>query len=83
MSDEDVARLRALRAEDPVKWTRGALAKEFGCSPTFVMHVAALKSADKKRAVRARDAEHEEVRSKWGEKKSMVREIRKKRREYW
>lgn len=83
LSDEQVARLRKLRAEDPAKWTRGRLAKEFGCTTSFVMHVAALKPADRKKAKALRDAEHEKARSQWGEKKSMVREIRKKRREFW
>lgn len=83
LSDEQVARLRKLRAEDPVKWTRGRLAKEFGCTQSFVMHVAALKSSDRKKALTLREAEHEKARSTWGEKRSLVREIRKKRREFW
>ncbi len=83
LSDEQIARLRKLRAEDPVKWTRGRLAKEFGCTQSFVMHVAALKSSDRKKALASRDAEHENARSEWGEKRSLVREIRKKRRDFW
>lgn len=83
MSDDQIAKLRKLRAEDPAKWTRGKLAKEFGCTPSFVMHVAAMKSAERKKALALRDEEHEEARSKWGERKSIVRAIRKKRREFW
>ena len=33
MSDEDIATMRKLRAEDPSKWTRSLLAKKFNCTP--------------------------------------------------
>jgi len=83
MSDENIAKLKALRAEDPVKWSRRRLAKEFDCTPSFVMRVAALKAGDKKKALGVRDEEHQENRDKWGEKKSLQVAIRQKRRQLW
>lgn len=83
MSDEDIEEMRRLRKEDPDTWTAASLARKFGCTQTFVMTKAPLKMSERKKRVRARDAEHEKMRSQWGEKKSLIREIRQKRREFW
>ena len=83
MGDEDIARMRALRAEDPTKWTAGRLAKEFNCTQTFVRLMAPLKKAEKRVALAKRDAEHAEFRARWGEKTLLHEEIRKKRKEFW
>ncbi|CAL1712774.1 unnamed protein product [Somion occarium] len=83
MSDEDLAKLRQLRMEDPDKWSTGRLAKEFNCTPAFVMRVAALKVADRKRLKKKRDEEHEENRGKWGDKKALNHEVRQQRKLYW
>ncbi|KAI0786862.1 mitochondrial ribosomal protein subunit L20-domain-containing protein [Abortiporus biennis] len=83
MSREDMEKLRKLRSEDPIKWTRGALAKEFNCTRAFVMRIAPLPTQQKKKALAQRSEEHEKNREQWGEKKFMVREIRRKRRELW
>lgn len=81
--EEDFAKMRELRAADPVRWTRGALAKEFRCPPFLVAQQVPLGNAVRKSSLAKREEEHEKNRSKWGEQKSMVMAIRKKRREFW
>ncbi|TCD70563.1 hypothetical protein EIP91_002909 [Steccherinum ochraceum] len=83
MTDEAIAEMRQLRKEDPDTWTTASLARRFGCSQTFVMMKAPLKMSERKKRLRARDAEHEEFRGQWGQRRTMVREIRQKRREFW
>ena len=61
----------------------GRLAREFGCAPWFVGRITSLKAADRRVAVAARDEEHAAHRAKWGERRTMNAEIRKKRREFW
>ena len=83
LSDEDVARLRQLRREDPQTWTRGRLAKEFGCSPWFVGQITSLKGPERRKALEERDREHTANRDKWGERRTMNAELRKRRKEFW
>lgn len=83
MSDEDIATMRKLRAEDPSKWTRSLLAKKFNCTPHFVAMIAPLDNANRRAALAKMDQEHEEARAKWGERKSLSRDIAKERRKYW
>ena len=83
LSDDAVARIRELRRADPQTWTRGRLAREFGCAPWFVGRITSLKAADRRVATAARDEEHAAHRAKWGERRTMNAEIRKKRREFW
>ncbi|EMD40127.1 hypothetical protein CERSUDRAFT_151100 [Gelatoporia subvermispora B] len=80
---ETLLKIRELRRQDPETWTRSALAKAFNVTTGFVFRTAALRPKDRKKKLEERDAEHEEMRSRWGEKKSMVKQIRQKRREYW
>ncbi|KAF8221040.1 hypothetical protein L208DRAFT_717038 [Tricholoma matsutake] len=82
-SDEDVAEIRRLRLSDPKKYSRGKLAKMFGCTESFVAGIAALKKTQRKALIRARDQKHAEARDRWSEKKSIVRAVRAKRREFW
>ncbi|GLB38439.1 putative mitochondrial ribosomal protein subunit L20 [Lyophyllum shimeji] len=82
-SDDAVAEIRRLRRLDPVKYSRGKLAKMFGCTQNFVGTIAALKSSTRRSLIRTRNLEHEKVREKWSEKKATVRAIRAKRREFW
>jgi hypothetical protein len=82
-SDEVVAEIRKLRLSDPAKYSRGKLAQMFGCTQHFVSSIAALKKPQRKALIRIRDQKHEVVREKWSEKKSIVRAIRAKRREFW
>ncbi|OBZ68684.1 hypothetical protein A0H81_11173 [Grifola frondosa] len=83
VSDEDLALIRKLRVEDPFMWTRGALAKRFNCTPWFIGQVTSMKRADRKKALALRAQEHEHFRERWGEKRSMIVEIRRKRKEFW
>ncbi|KAH9948837.1 mitochondrial ribosomal protein subunit L20-domain-containing protein [Amylocystis lapponica] len=82
-SDQVLQQIRKLRLEDPEKWTRTRLSKEFGCTPGFVGRVASLKVADRKKVLRKRDQEHAQARAQWGERKAFVADARKKRREFW
>ena len=83
VSDADLARIRQLRREDPKTWTRGRLAREFGCSPWFVGQVTSLKGPERRAALAERDREHAANREKWGERRSLNDDIRKKRKEFW
>ncbi|KZT09349.1 uncharacterized protein LAESUDRAFT_723088 [Laetiporus sulphureus 93-53] len=83
LSDEELARLRELRKADPGHWTRRRLAKEFGCSPMFVKLVAPLSKQARRAATEKRESEHDEARSTWGPRKALVRDARRRRREFW
>ena len=83
VSDEDIARIRQLRREDPATWTRGRLAREFNCTPWFVGKITSLKGPDRRKAQEAMEEEHAASRAKWGERKSLTMDIRKKRKEFW
>lgn len=83
VSDEEIAEIRRLRREDGEKWTRAALAKRFNCSQYFIMRIASMDNKARKKVLAKRDQEHEEFRSKWGEKKAFFKEAAKKRKEFW
>jgi len=55
----------------------------FNCTTHFVALVAALQPSKRKQLTRAREEEHESIRKNWGAKTSLIRDIRKKRREFW
>ncbi|KAF2125876.1 hypothetical protein P153DRAFT_369878 [Dothidotthia symphoricarpi CBS 119687] len=78
VTEEDVQKIRQLRAEDPIKWTRVKLAEKFGCSQFFVGMVA--KAAEK--AVKV-EAEHEAMRRRWGDRRREAREDRQRRKVLW
>jgi predicted kinase len=82
MSYEDIGKMKALRKSDPDNWTVSKLAKEFKCTAAFVQLMAPLNPCQRKKKQEARRAEHERQRT-WGERKSLVRAIRQKRRELW
>lgn len=83
VSEETIREIRLLRHSKPRVYSRGRLAKMFGCTETFVARVAALRKPERKALVKEREARHERVREGWGERKGMVRAVRAKRREYW
>ncbi|KAF9046417.1 mitochondrial ribosomal protein subunit L20-domain-containing protein [Panaeolus papilionaceus] len=83
LTEEQRKQMRELRVSNPAKYTRGVLAKMFGCSNELVGHVAALPKPQRKAALKAREEIHEAHREKWSEKHSLVMAIRKKRREMW
>ena len=83
MSEEDIAKLKTLRRSDPLVYTRGKLAKMFGCTTTFVGMVAPLKKSQCRATHQVLNERHEEARRRWSEKHSIVKAIRAKRRELW
>ncbi|EIW80937.1 hypothetical protein CONPUDRAFT_82054 [Coniophora puteana RWD-64-598 SS2] len=83
LSDEAIQRIRELRAEDPEKWSCNKLAALFGCKPYLVSKVAALPKKQRREKRKEVEREHEQERATWGDRKSVQREIRKKRRDFW
>jgi Mitochondrial ribosomal protein subunit L20 len=83
LPEDTIMEIQRLRMEDPVFYTRRVLANAFGCSPAFVSYVAPLRRSEKLVAVAKRDREHEKARARWGEKAALIREIRRKRKEFW
>jgi len=83
MEDAAIEQMKALRAREPGLWTRSKLAARFGCSKTFVSLVAGLKKSEWKKKVRGMAAAHEQIRSQWGERKSMIRKVQTRKREFW
>ena len=83
MSEEDIAKLKMLRRSDPLVYTRGKLAKMFGCTTTFVGMVAPLKKSQCRATHQVLNERHEEARRRWSEKHTIVKAIRAKRRELW
>lgn len=79
LSAEQIAEMQKLRAQDPFVNTAGALAKRFGCSPTFVSIVAPAP----KEVRNARNAETQLKRATWGMNKRIAHEERRERRALW
>jgi len=83
LPEDKISEIQRLRMENPTLYTRSRLADTFGCSPSFVSYVAPLKPSQQRSVLAKRDREHEKARSRWGEKAAVIREIRKKRKEFW
>jgi hypothetical protein len=83
LTDEQIQELRRLRASAPETYTQKKLAQMFNTTPSTVGMVATLPQAKRTAARQKFFAAHDEQRGKWGEKKSIIRDIRKKRREFW
>ena len=83
LPEDKISEMRRLRMENPAFYTRSRLADTFGCSPSFVSYVAPLNPSQQRAVLAKREQEHEKARSRWGEKAALIREIRKKRKEYW
>jgi len=83
LPEDKITELQRLRTENPVLYTRKKLADTFRCSPSFVSYVAPLKPFQQRAALARQDREHEKARARWGEKAALIREIRKKRKEFW
>jgi len=80
---EQLEEIRRLRREDPATYSRSKLAEMFNCTTHFIAQVAALPPSQRKQFRRRQEVEHEAYRSQWGETKSLIMEIRKKRRQFW
>lgn len=83
LSESEIDSVRQLRSQDPLTYTASKLAAQFGCSSKFIALVAPLSKEVKRQKLRIRDEEHQDIRSKWGPRKQLVKEIREKRRSYW
>ena len=83
LPEEKISEIRRLRMENPAYYTCSRLASTFGCSPSFVSYVAPLGPSQQRAALAKRDQKHENARARWGEKAALIREIRRKRKEFW
>lgn len=79
LTPEDFDEIRRLRVEDPVKWSANALARKFNVSP-LVIGIAAPAGAER---WSAKEKELEKVKSRWGKKRTLAREMRTRRKEEW
>ncbi|KAK5120731.1 hypothetical protein LTR85_006089 [Meristemomyces frigidus] len=78
LTQEQVEEIRTLRAEDPRKWTRVRLAEKFECSQFFV---SLCCSAPEVKA--EQDKALEEIKRKWGRRKTEARDARQERKKLW
>lgn len=83
VTPEQILEIRRLRREDPEKYSRSRLAEMFNCTTHFVAQVAALPPTQRKQFWKRQEQEHEEIRERWGKRKSLIMDIRKKRRAFW
>ena len=82
LTEDQIREIRALREEDPVKWSRTQLAKKFDCSNFFVGIVLDGMPASKEKQ-RQQQAVTAAVKSSWGVKRRTAREDRAIRKERW
>lgn len=78
LTPEQVEEMRKLRAEDPRTWTRVRLAEKFECSQFFVSLCCSAPQIKE-----AREKELEEIKKKWGRRKTEAREARQERKKLW
>ena len=76
---DEIAHIRQLRQRDPDQWTQNKLAERFNCSQVVIGMVC---RAPKSR-LEHQKAVLEQVKEKWGRKRTGAREDRQKRRELW
>lgn len=79
LKPSDIEQIQRLRSEDPEKYTRKALAKQFNVSPLFVSIVSNASKERKLEMV----SRLNHIQSNWHEKRAAARSDRKKRKEYW
>ncbi|UNI21185.1 hypothetical protein JDV02_007197 [Purpureocillium takamizusanense] len=77
LKKEDIAEIKRLREEDPIKWSVGQLSKKFDCSPIFVRMVAPAPAEH----LDYLKAKLERKMTRWGPKKTQAREDRRRRAE--
>lgn len=80
VTEEQMNEMRALRKEDPLKWSASQLAKKFACSSLFASFVTEGLAPGKKEQQQQVTAI---VQSRWGPKRRIAREDRQIRREKW
>ncbi|KAH7340910.1 mitochondrial ribosomal protein subunit L20-domain-containing protein [Rhizoctonia solani] len=81
LTQDQIEEIRRLRLSDPKNNSCQALAKQFNCTPIFVSMVAPLPK--QKREELEKEQREAQKREQWGERKTLIREIRKKRRQFW
>lgn len=79
LDEQQIVQMQQLRQQNPFEYTAGKLAKQFGCSPTFVSIVAPAP----KRLREARRAEDDLKKATWGLRKRISRAQRSERRALW
>lgn len=87
LSPDQVAQLQALRRSDPVRWTRSALAREFGVAQHVVGMLGYGQGPEARAVERTRRRVVEQDRladeAKQGWKRTIAREERRRRRSMW
>lgn len=96
LTPEQIVEMQELRLSNPTLWTRGRLAAKYNCSPFFVglvgfggsSHTQASSNDTAKKAaselVKSRHQRRQELQQiKWGFKKRVDREVRRRRKEFW
>jgi len=78
VTQEQIDEIRRLRAEDPRKWTRIRLAEKFECSAFFVSLCCSSPEVKAEQ-----DKALEEIKKKWGRRKTEAREGRQERKKLW
>ncbi len=79
LNAQQIAQMQTLRQQDPKKWSAGALAKRFGCSPLFVRIAAPAPKGIKEERLAAMAA----VKQTWGLRKRITQAERAERRKFW
>lgn len=78
LTQEQIDEIRRLRKEDPRKWTRVKLAEKFECSQFFVSLCVSAPEIKKEQ-----DVQLEQIKSKWGRRKTEARQARQERKKLW
>lgn len=88
LTPEQVEELQQLRTSDPSHWTRSKLAAKYNVSPFYVGIVGfGGKNPENlrigKRVKEMHDQAQIDQKEKWGFKKRVDREVRRRRKEFW
>ncbi|KAK4552593.1 hypothetical protein LTR86_010237 [Recurvomyces mirabilis] len=78
LTPSQVEEIRQLRAEDPRQWTRIRLAEKFECSQFFISLCCSAPEIKVER-----EKQLEEIKRKWGRRKTEAREASGMRKEGW
>lgn len=78
LTQDQIDEIRKLRAEDPRKWTRVRLAEKFDCSQFFVSLCCSAPEIKQEQ-----DLKLEQIKSKWGRRKTEARQARQARKQLW
>jgi hypothetical protein len=79
LNQAQIEEIKQLRYKDPKTNSCQVLARQYGCSPIFVSMIAPLGKEQRQELDKERNASQES----WGERKQLIRAIRRKRREFW